>query len=305
MDELGQILREAREAKGYTLAEVHEKIRINPRYLEALEDGRYDDLPTPTHIRGFLRNYSRFLGLDPDPLLARYELHNGGKRPKNIQPPSSRENTPLPDKSLMLPLDEQPFFDPINMEVDGRGPTSTRDPVSILNLVIILSLIFFIGLVASRFIPLLTGNGNGNAIVAEEINEAVQNLINNEPDVTPTAYVVPTDFPFQTIVTNTNPNQLTVPTEPTPTRPPLPATFSTIDLQLEVTERTWMEVTIDGDVVFTGIARGGESYQWDAQEQAQLKSGNAVAIFVTINDIQLGRLGQRGEVLDETWTTTQ
>lgn len=305
MDELGQILREAREAKGYTLAEVHEKIRINPRYLEALEDGRYDDLPTPTHIRGFLRNYSRFLGLDPDPLLARYELHNSGKRPKIIQPPSSRDDTPLPDKSLMLPLDEQPFFDPINMEVDGRGPSSTRDPVSIVNTVIILSLIFFIGLVASKFVPMLMGNGDGNVIVAEEINEAVQNLINNQPEATATTYSVPTDFPFQTIVTNTNPNQLTVPTEPTPTRPPLPVNLSSINLQLEITERTWMRVTIDGDVVFTGIARDGESHQWQAEEQAQLESGNAVAVFVTINDIQLGRLGQRGEALDETWTTTQ
>ncbi|NHZ71509.1 MAG: helix-turn-helix domain-containing protein, partial [Aquificales bacterium] len=74
MDELGHILREARETKGLTLEEAQEKTRINSKYLDALENSEYDKLPTPVHVRGFLRNYARFLGLDPQPLLERYEL---------------------------------------------------------------------------------------------------------------------------------------------------------------------------------------------------------------------------------------
>ena len=61
MDELGHILREARETKGYTLAEVQEQTRISLRFLEALEDGEYDSLPTAVHVRGFLRSYLRYL----------------------------------------------------------------------------------------------------------------------------------------------------------------------------------------------------------------------------------------------------
>ncbi|MCA9994966.1 MAG: helix-turn-helix domain-containing protein, partial [Anaerolineales bacterium] len=72
MDELGQILREARENKGLTLEEVQAETRIHARFLTALEKGDYAVLPTPVHVRGFLRNYARFLGLDPQPLLARY-----------------------------------------------------------------------------------------------------------------------------------------------------------------------------------------------------------------------------------------
>lgn len=60
IDELGHILREARETKGFTLREVQDKTRINSRFLEALELGDFDRLPTPTHARGFLRNYARF-----------------------------------------------------------------------------------------------------------------------------------------------------------------------------------------------------------------------------------------------------
>jgi cytoskeletal protein RodZ len=73
MDELGDILREAREMKGLTLGDVQDEIRINSRYLQALEEGEYTALPTAVHGRGFLRNYARFLDLDPRPLLERFE----------------------------------------------------------------------------------------------------------------------------------------------------------------------------------------------------------------------------------------
>ena len=67
-----------------------------------------------------------------------------------------------------------------------------------------------------------------------------------------------------------------------------------------------MRVTIDGDIVFEGIARNGdEPYRWEAEQEATLLTGNAIGIFVTINDIQLGKLGGRGEVVEETWTTTE
>lgn len=66
-----------------------------------------------------------------------------------------------------------------------------------------------------------------------------------------------------------------------------------------------MEVTIDGDVVFTGIARPGESYQWTAEEEAKVLTGNAIGVDVSINDINLGPLGGRGQNVEESWTTTQ
>ena len=76
-------------------------------------------------------------------------------------------------------------------------------------------------------------------------------------------------------------------------------------MRLEVTERSWMQVTIDDEIVFQGIARNGDDpYEWEAQDSATLLTGNGIGIFVTINDIPLGRLGGRGEVVEETWTTT-
>jgi hypothetical protein len=90
----------------------------------------------------------------------------------------------------------------------------------------------------------------------------------------------------------------------TPTRPPLPATLDEVRLKLEILERTWMEVTVDGSVVFSGIARVNDVYEWTAQQEAKVVTGNAIGIFATVNDVALGRLGGRGEQYEEVWRTT-
>jgi len=294
MDELGHILREARETKGLALKEVQEEIRINTRFLEALESGDYQALPTPAHVRGFLRNYARFLGLDPQPLLDRFSYNQG-----HVAPPvtvGSRETTP---KTLLPPREDQPFFDPVNVDVsDGRQ----RSPESLLRLVIIAALIVALILVGNRFLPLLLGDGEGIDVI-NQVREVIQGDVATADETE--SLVTPAASPDETINSTSRNNFDTVLPTPFPTRPPLPATMETIPLRLEITERTWMEVTIDGDVVFSGIARPGDPpYEWEAQQEAKLVTGNAIGVFVTIGDIQLGRLGGRGENKEEIWRTT-
>lgn len=305
MDELGHILREARETKGLTLQEVQEKTRINTRYLEALENGDYENLPTPVHVRGFLRNYARFLGLDPQPLLDRYEYGQSNK-PKKVA--AIADQTPIGAPLKEPPADQQ-FFDPVNMEVDagygraaGRGGNRSE---TILRLVIIIGLVGLIYLAAQRFIPLLTGQGDGTEQLTEEIQDAVQGLLNRGeetavPEATP-------DLLPSGVLTSTSRNNFGVDEEatPLPTRPPLPATMEQILLEVFIQERAWMEVTVDGNVVFSGIARPGDEFEWEAADEAKILTGNAIGVNVVINDTELGPLGGRGENVEETWQTTQ
>jgi transcriptional regulator with XRE-family HTH domain len=308
MDELGHILREARETKGLTLEEAQEETRINPKYLAALENGEYDKLPTPVHVRGYLRNYARFLGLDPEPLLERYELKSTQSPPSAAQS-ASNANLKVPPS---LSNDQQIFFDPVNMEVDAGH---RRDPETAVRLVIIIALIIAVALVANRFIPLLLGNGDGSQSVDANLTEFIQDITNRaeatataqstdllEGDANPTE---PAFVPGQ-IITPTSRNIIDLtPPAVSPTRPTLPATMDEIALQLDVSERTWMEVTIDGDVVFSGWARGDDPpYEWTAQEEAKVNTGNGAGIFVTINGQPWGRMGERGENKEEVWRTT-
>jgi cytoskeleton protein RodZ len=64
------MLRSAREAAGLSLEEVAQQLKLAPRQVKALEDESFADLPGRTFSRGFVRNYARFLNLDPQDLLA-------------------------------------------------------------------------------------------------------------------------------------------------------------------------------------------------------------------------------------------
>lgn len=303
MDEFGHILREARETKGLTLTEVQDHIRINVRFLDALERGDYEMLPTPVHVRGFLRNYARFLKLDPQPLVARYEraLEQG------IDFSHSNVNgaEELPGDIQIGPRHDQPFFSPVNFEVDdGRA----RNSESAVRLAIIIALIAALALIGMRFIPMLTSGSDGSQAITESIAEAVQN-VTDRANATVEATAVPAANAGNTdnLVISTERNNAEDAAVPAsaPTRPILPA-LETIQLKLEITERSWMEVTIDGDIVFSGIARAGDPpYEWEAADEAKVNTGNAIAVFVTINDIPWGRMGERGENHEEIWRTTQ
>jgi hypothetical protein len=70
--DIGTTLRDARTRQGLDFPELEELTKIRPKYLRALEDERFDILPAPTYVRGFLRSYAEALGLEPQPFVDEY-----------------------------------------------------------------------------------------------------------------------------------------------------------------------------------------------------------------------------------------
>lgn len=87
MRTVGQVLKEEREAKYYTLDAVEKATKIRKELLQALEDGNYAKLPPPTFVQGFIKNYGKFLGLDTERLLAifRREFSDRTNPPKIME----------------------------------------------------------------------------------------------------------------------------------------------------------------------------------------------------------------------------
>ena len=71
-DGLGEFLRRERELRRISLDDVAERTKISRRYLEAIEEERYDRLPGEAFVRGFIRSYAQSVGLDPDDTLLIY-----------------------------------------------------------------------------------------------------------------------------------------------------------------------------------------------------------------------------------------
>jgi len=94
----GQVLKEERERKFYTLEEIEKATKIRKELLEALEAGQYQKLPPPTFIQGFIKSYGKFLKLDQEKLLAIFRREF-----------SDRAHPPRVLETFSHPVDEKKF----------------------------------------------------------------------------------------------------------------------------------------------------------------------------------------------------
>ena len=96
MPALGEPFRAAREARGLTLSDVSEQLRIRAVYLAAIEEENWSAIGAAVYARGFLRTYARFLGLDPEESVAAFNLSSGTAAPASAAAAPTDPGTPRP-----------------------------------------------------------------------------------------------------------------------------------------------------------------------------------------------------------------
>jgi hypothetical protein len=171
MENLGNWLKTAREAKGVSLREVESVTRIRVRYLEALEVGDYAVMPGgEPQVRGFLRRYAAFLGLSSEEAVSRYNQDVHGGRPQPVV------SAPRP----MPPL-----------STDVVGVTRTR---RYLRMFLAVAAILVLSLVA---VWLLTRNGADSDNPPEPSPQATQEVVEAAPTEA-VAEAMPTSAPEET-----------------------------------------------------------------------------------------------------------
>src|SRR5947209_16619559 len=94
MFEIGSSLREARLRQALDYPEIEQSTKIRAKYLRALEDEQFDVLPAQTYVKGFLRSYAEYLGLDGQLYVDEYNSRfvvgeeEAPARPRRSAPPS-------------------------------------------------------------------------------------------------------------------------------------------------------------------------------------------------------------------------
>ncbi|GBG01280.1 hypothetical protein AZSI13_06070 [Azospira sp. I13] len=94
--DVGAVLRQAREDRRISVGEAAQILKISHRQVEALEQGDWAALPGQTFVRGFVRNYARFLHLDAEPLLAQLKADQTPENPNIVLPRASTAELPRP-----------------------------------------------------------------------------------------------------------------------------------------------------------------------------------------------------------------
>jgi cytoskeleton protein RodZ len=92
--EIGNSLREARLRQGFELPRVEADTKIRAKYLRALEEERFEVLPGETYVKGFLRTYAEYLGLDGQLYVDEYNSRFAREEEFPVQSPAARRPRP-------------------------------------------------------------------------------------------------------------------------------------------------------------------------------------------------------------------
>ena len=104
MFEIGGSLREARLKRGLSPADVQKAIRIRDRYLQALEEERWELLPGDAYVKGFLRTYADYLGLDGNLYVEEYNSRFAHPDEPQLVPERFARTPRLGGGGLLRPL---------------------------------------------------------------------------------------------------------------------------------------------------------------------------------------------------------
>ncbi|MGA0334458.1 MAG: helix-turn-helix domain-containing protein [Kiritimatiellia bacterium] len=127
----GQQLREAREEMGKSLSDMAKLTRIGSPQLKGLEEDRYDSIPAPMYVRGFIKLYAQNLGIRHEPLVEQYEkIRKGESLEKDpvMEPPR-----PVSEASFS-PIPPVPASTPADPSIRKAPSVRLRDPVALIAL---------------------------------------------------------------------------------------------------------------------------------------------------------------------------
>ena len=94
---------------------------------------------------------------------------------------------------------------------------------------------------------------------------------------------------------------------PPPTASPMPTAtpMQGVHIEVRVTDRSWLDVSVDDQQVYRDNAKPGATFKWDGRDKIVMRTGNAAGVEVTFNGKPQGKLGALGEVKDIQWTAAR
>jgi hypothetical protein len=284
---LGRYLREARTAKDLALDDAVEALRIRRTILEAFEQGDFATLDlSPVQIRGFLRNYARYLELDDERVLDHYEagLEEQSRRTQRQRRPSRskrprRRSTaasaaPPPARAGRQVTDTQPTLPPVNLGELPAGRDRRRWLRTLGMLVVstmAVGVIVFVTIELLRAPPDTGSRDDTSPFLGTRL---------------PTA--IPTAFPTS------------IPTRLAPTAIQIGSAYTGrgVLVTLVFDQRALVRVLVDGDEAFSGLARPGDLLEYSGNFDIRVISSNAAGTGIIYNGEAQPQFGGRGQKLE-------
>jgi len=266
INNIGLQLRQRRETLSLTLDEIERHTRMRAQFMESLEKGNFDELPSPVQTRGMLSNYASFLDLDVDDLLLQFaEALQARHRERHPRKPARRRGQPS-----------------IPSSVPALRSFIAGDMVFGIGMVVLLIAFSIWGI--SRVIA-LQSEREAESLVEESGPSISEALIGTpQEEVESEVTLIPAeDTPIPTLSEGTF---------------EIPTLAPNVNVQVNIValERSYLKVTVDGEVAFDGRTIPGNAYPFDAEQSVEVLAGNGAALRVVYNQRDLGLLGGFGQI---------
>lgn len=306
MKTVGSILKKARQEKGWELSDVFAELKIQPRFLNALEEGNWAVFNSSVHAKGFLKNYAEHLGLNTDEILAFFR----------------REYKEEPPRARLL----QNFVTPLSRPRLVVTPGMVISVVTFTLVVLFLSYLFFQyrsfagapiliidqpGADTTTNEPLLNVAGRTDPdaqayINSQKINVDEKGNFSTHVTLVPGANIL--NFEAVNKLGRKNAETRTVILQVEKEEAPKdtetqPAPKSQLEVRIEIgPSSSWLRVVADDKQVFEGAVITGGSKTFVAGKKLHLRTGNAGSTKVFINGQEQDILGPEGTVAEREYT---
>jgi cytoskeleton protein RodZ len=281
----GADLRAARERLGWSLAEVSEGLRIRRIYLQALEEGRLDELPGNAYAVAFARTYAGRLGLDPDEIGRRFKAEAGDVTSKTklaFPVPVPERGVPAGAVVLLgVLLAVGAYAGWYRLSGEGRLPAEAT-------------------VVPARLAPLaeqaLPPRAAPPSAVADRVTVPTDPTVSSVPAPSPTAAVA---APVP-LVAVTDPSAL-----PAAAPPAVPATGSAeaadpSRIVVRASADAWLMVRERGGAILLNrTLKSGEAWPVPARPNLVMTTGNAGGTELVVDGVAAASLGKNGAVRRE------
>lgn len=267
--EIGAELREHRQTLSLHLEEVERNTKVKAHYLEALEEGAMDRLPSTVQTRGMLSNYASFLDMDVDAILLRFaDALQARHRERNPQKPVRKPGQPIL----------------------GNMPA--------LRNFIAGDMIFGVGMAVLLVGFVIWGI---NRVLTLQNQEEIQPTA---PSISDVLLATPDPSLFTATPTLLPVESFSEEATPTIIIPTININVS-VQVNLIAVERTYMRVIVDGDVAFEGRIIPGNAYLFEGEEQIEVLVGSGGAVRIAYNGRDLGLLGSFGQIVNNIYLANE
>lgn len=328
MIKTGEILRKAREEKGFSLNEVALSLKISSRILKAIEDGDEAKLPAKTFLRGFVQSYAAYLRLDVDQVMTTFLEEVGSTTPKPLIKTNETQRSADGTESVSQEAQGRDHLAPINQK------SNTKTILVIVIGIILVGLIVFTKRMIDKYTreaqvespvtisePLTDSSLLATSEVAEEeaTNMSMAAEATPAPTVTPrvpvatatpVAVATPAASPSPTVVATPSPTPIPKPTptqnsSPTPTASPSPTvtptpekpTMKSVELIIEALDNVVIEYSSNAGKQNTLKLNAEQMHTFKSKNGLKLSISNGGAVNLILNGRDLGIPGDLGKAI--------